>query len=527
LRGVRTGEQPLVSVFTAAFEIGPEIDAAYQSLARQTYAEWEWVVVDDSIAPDTGDYVGAIADRAPGRIRLYRQYPHLGSIGATKAVAASACRGEFLVELDQDDEVHPEALAIIVNTFLAHPEVDFLYSDWVDWEDRPHGGASAIYTPGWAFGFGAYASEIVDGRRVPVALAPPLTWETLRHIVAMPNHVRAWRADAYRRIGGHDPELPVGDDYELVLRTFLNGITARIPRPLYVQHHDPRGSNASRRRNGEIQRRVADVAARYQESIDNRCVSLGVTPSPPAPLTGWEPLRRANTVIDVVAEAAADRGAPLVSVVVPTYRRPELLKRALESVLAQTYENLEVLVVGDQCPSVDDVIASIGDWRVRHSNLPTHHGDGGASPRNFALKVMARGTLIAYLDDDNLWRPDHLESLVDLLASNPARTFAFASLVFGGETIICRRPRLMQIDTSALLHRSFLPERFGYWRGHAEPWGVAHDWELVSRWEGEPWAASLRPTVSYTLEQSQRGERLREAVRSVAEEERRAALPAP
>jgi hypothetical protein len=82
----------------------------------------------------------------------------------------------------------------------------------------------------------------------------------------------------------------------------------------------------------------------------------------------------------------------------------------------------------------------------------------------------------------------------------------------------------MQIDTNALLHRRFLLERFGYWRGPGETdWGRAHDWELVSRWQDEPWVASLKPTVLYTLERSTRGEQLLSAVRDVAEQERKAA----
>ena len=94
---------------------------------------------------------------------------------------------------------------------------------------------------------------------------------------------------------------------------------------------------------------------------------------------------------DPVAEAAADLGQPLVSVVIPTYRRPELLRRALTSVLTQSYPNLEVLIVGDCCPFVDNVMTEIDDDRVRHWNLPVHYGDNGTAARNYALKAMARG----------------------------------------------------------------------------------------------------------------------------------------
>jgi O-antigen biosynthesis protein len=515
-----TGHSPLVSVFTASYEIGVGIDAAYRSLLRQSYANWEWVVLDDSVSPNTADHVARLADQdAGGRIRLYRQVPSSGSIGANKSVAAAACHGEFLVELDHDDELLPAALETIAATFLAHPDVDFLYSDSLDWKDHPDGGGPATYPAGWGLGFGAYASEMIDGRRVPVVLTPPLTWETVRHIVAMPNHVRAWRASFYREIGGHDWHLPVADDYELVLRTFLEGVTARIPRPLYVQHHDPAGSNASRQRNAEIQRRVAEIADRYRDEIDRRCTSWGIVPSLPRPMTNWRPISRANATLDVLTEAAGERGEPLVSVVVPTRRRPESLRRAIASILAQTYQHFEVLVVGDACPDVDEAISVFTDERVRHWNLSEHHNDSGAGPRNYALKAMARGTLVAYLDDDNLWREDHLASLVGLLLEDPRRTFAFASMVYGGETIVCRRPRHMQIDTSALLHKRFLLERFGYWRGRDTAWFPSHDWELVLRWQGEPWAASLEPTLTYALEESPQAQALLWAMKAVADEE--------
>jgi glycosyltransferase involved in cell wall biosynthesis len=506
---------PLVSVFTAARDSGDAIEAAFRSLLRQTHESWEWVIVDDSTEPATRERIAELASspQAAGRLRVCDRTGPAGSIGATKAAAAMSCTGDFLVELDHDDELLPRALELIAATFTAHREIDFVFSDWIDWIDRhADGGVPGTYGPDWAFGLGSSASEIVEGRRVDVALAPAVTRETVRHIVGMPNHVRAWRTEFYRRIGGHDARLQVGDDYELLARTFLLGTMARIPRPLYVQHHDSRGTTASRIFNADIQERVGATAARYRGSLDRRCDRLGLTPSGDSPLTGWRPVRSASPRLDVVAEADAARGTPLVSVIVPTYRRPDLLRQALESILDQTYSNLEVLVVGDACPESDGVIASIDEPRVRHVNLGRHHGDSGAAPRNHALKTMARGTLVAYLDDDNRWLPEHLESLVERLLAKPGASYAFSSFDIG-ETIVCRTPRRFQIDTSALLHRRSLLDRHGYWRPAAETdW--AHDWELVSRWRDEPYVASLRPTLRYSLETSTGGRRALPAIRA-------------
>lgn len=363
---------------------------------------------------------------------------------------------------------------------------------------------------------------MVAGRRVPVALTPPITWETIRHIVSTPNHLRAWRTTSYRRIGGHDHRLPVADDYDLMVRTFLNGTMAHIPRPLYIQHHSPAESNTSRRRNGEIQDRVAQIATTNREALDQRCLSRGVTPMTSPPWS-WTPIVIATARVDVIANAAADAGRPLVSVVIPTHGRPDLLRRAIASALGQTYRNVEVLVVGDACPAANEAVGGIDDERLRHWNLPQRTSDLGTTPRNYALKAMARGTLIAYLDDDNWWESDHLASLIDRFRRDPTIAFAFSSFTVPGEAIICRRPRRFQIDTSALVRRRLLLERFGYWQTPDDA-GWAHDWKLVSRWDGEPWAATLRPTLHYTLETShQKLENVRTML-AIADEERDAAL---
>ena len=73
---------------------------------------------------------------------------------------------------------------------------------------------------------------------------------------------------------------------------------------------------------------------------------------------------------------------------------------------------------------------------------------------------------------------------------------------------MCDQPKLKRIDTSALLHRADLIERYGSWRPISDiPLGYGQDWDLVSRWlnGGELWAASLQPTVLYHSLRLQQG----------------------
>jgi hypothetical protein len=100
---------------------------------------------------------------------------------------------------------------------------------------------------------------------------------------------------------------------------------------------------------------------------------------------------------------------PLVSVIVPTYNRPALLERALKSIVAQTYTNHFAIVVNDGGMDVNGIVGQFEN--MRYLEHGTNWGSA-ASSRNTGLR-MARGTWIAYLDDDDIWKPDHLSTLME------------------------------------------------------------------------------------------------------------------
>ena len=96
---------------------------------------------------------------------------------------------------------------------------------------------------------------------------------------------------------------------------------------------------------------------------------------------------------------------PTVSVITPTYNRPELLEQAIRSMLAQTFGDFEMLVVDDGSQvSAQAVVEGFGDARVRY--IRQRHA-GRSAARNSGLKA-ARGEFIAFLDDDDLYHPHKL-----------------------------------------------------------------------------------------------------------------------
>lgn len=120
-----------------------------------------------------------------------------------------------------------------------------------------------------------------------------------------------------------------------------------------------------------------------------------------------------------VAMSAPPSDAPLVSIITATYNRSNVLAYTLRSVLRSTVADWEHLVIGDACTDDTDlVVAGLGDARVRFHNLADNFGEqSGPNNAGFAL---SRGSYIAYLNHDDLWFPDHLETVLGAMRETGA-----------------------------------------------------------------------------------------------------------
>ena len=127
----------------------------------------------------------------------------------------------------------------------------------------------------------------------------------------------------------------------------------------------------------------------------------------------------------------------MISVVISTFNRGERLKKAVESVLAQTYQDFEIIIVDDA--SNDDKTRDILDELGTHEKivmvrLGKNFGND-TRPKNEGIK-MSKGEYVAFLDDDCEFRPDHLQSLLNELEKNPK-----LSMVYGDRWIIDEEKR--------------------------------------------------------------------------------------
>lgn len=114
---------------------------------------------------------------------------------------------------------------------------------------------------------------------------------------------------------------------------------------------------------------------------------------------------------------------PLISVVVPVYNGEKTIKETIESVLNQTFSNLELIVIDDGSQdSTLNVIANIEDLRLK---VFSYQNGGVAISRNRGIQE-AGGEFIAFLDADDLWTSDKLESQLKALQSNPQAAVAYS-----------------------------------------------------------------------------------------------------
>lgn len=180
---------------------------------------------------------------------------------------------------------------------------------------------------------------------------------------------------------------------------------------------------------------------------------------------------------------------PRVTIITATYNYSAVLRYAIQSVLAQTFQDFEYWIIGDGCTDDSaDVIAQFNDARLHWHNLPTNSGSQSA-PNNQGL-AFARGEYIAYLGHDDLWHPTHLAALVDALEENAAEWAHPLAVMIGPEgSEVYRLIGLVapkgdiaaaSFITSGVMHKRALTETIGTWRDY-RTLAITPDREFLER----------------------------------------------
>jgi glycosyltransferase involved in cell wall biosynthesis len=165
-----------------------------------------------------------------------------------------------------------------------------------------------------------------------------------------------------------------------------------------------------------------------------------------------------------------------VSIVIPTFKRAEFLDRAIDSVLNQTYNNLEVIIVDDNNPETEyrkktelTMFKYNGDPRVKY--IKHNKNRNGSAARNTGINH-SNGKYICFLDDDDYYFPQKVEKQLDYLIKHPEYKATYCGWQVENKTIIpIRSGNLMYeqfmgsniIDTNMIMMEKSAIEEFGGW----------------------------------------------------------------
>ena len=386
--------RPLVSVVMPVYNVKEEwLRRAIESVRRQLYPYWELCIADDnSTQPHLRRVLEEYAAK-DSRIKVaYRKVN--GHISAASNTALELATGEFLALLDNDDELREHALYMVGEEINAHPQTDLIYSDEDKW-DELEGRNSPHFKPNWT----------------------PDLFYSYNFI----SHLGVYRTAIVKKIGGFRVGYEGSQDYDLALR-FIEQVPhdhiRHIPHVLY-HWRAVKGSVALEPSGKEYAHEAARKALRshFERTGIDATISAGhgyhhrVKYSLPNPL-------------------------PLVSLIVGTRDKEELLRQVIEGVLEQTdYQPVEIIIVDNQ--STDPATQTYLSQLKRDPRIKVLQYD---APFNFSamnnLGVRAaKGEVVGLLNNDlRVINGEWLKEMVSH-ALRPEIGAVGAKLLFSDDTV--------------------------------------------------------------------------------------------
>lgn len=232
----------------------------YESLKRQTHTPWEWILLlnGNAITQIEEDQYRELRDN-DHRVKIHFDKTGNTKVGYLKNKAFSLANSTILVEVDHDDILVDTCLEKVYKAFAENPNVGFVYS-----KDAKLAEEFVPYDPqyGWTHDTFAYESDLLTSMN-----CLPITPGNISHIWWSPNHVRAWRKTVYDYIEGHNPDLEICDDNDLMCRTYLATEFHYIPEVLYIYRIESDSSNTWLRKAEDIQNLTRQIGEQYIEAI--------------------------------------------------------------------------------------------------------------------------------------------------------------------------------------------------------------------------------------------------------------------
>ena len=371
---------PRFSILTPVYETPPEVlRKMLRSVANQSYGAWEHCLVDDgSAAPHIRQILDS-AEETDARFRIAYRAQNAGIVAASNDALAMA-EGDFVVLLDHDDLLHPDALAEVAEAIDAAPDADYIYTDEDKVDERGfHSGP--FFKPDWS----------------------PERMRTQMYTC----HLSILRRSLTNEVGGFDARFEGSQDWDLVLK-----VTERARRVLHVPK-----------------------VLYHWRTIATSAASGGEDVKPWAFEAGPRAVQAHCDRIGLPAEVAMDPSdsgvlhlrprlheQPLVSIVVPTagqvrdvrFKPVVLVANCVRGIVENsTYKNYEIVVVADHTlePPLVGELGKIAGERLRVVSAPPEKFNFSAMINMGAVE--AHGEYLLLLNDDiDIATPEWIERMV-------------------------------------------------------------------------------------------------------------------
>jgi glycosyltransferase involved in cell wall biosynthesis len=411
-KNLRDNSQFLVSAIISTYNSEKYIRGCLQDLVDQTlYKQGKLqIVIVDSASPQNeqsivkefqAKYPNIVYERTPERETLYAAW--------NRAIKMS--NGKYITNANTDDRHRFDALEVMANFLDTHPEVSLAYPNQLITTVANDTFVTTQSNRHWNW--------------------PPYSYEQMKQGCCVGSQPM-WRKSLHDKYGYFRSEFHCAGDYEYWLRIGSKGEKlALVSEIIGLYYFNPQGiEHGTPGRSGQETDQICDeygikrlyipnISGSERKFDDLQYQGTLLTDEEKANLLHHQQLavnyqdethkQAPNPLIGIITQ-------PIVSVIIPTKDRPEMLAQAIQSVLNQTFTELEIIIVNDGGVDVQSVISRLNT----KGNIVYKKHDRAldrSAARNTGIRA-ACGKYIAYLDDDDNYYPNHIETLVKFLENS-------------------------------------------------------------------------------------------------------------
>lgn len=405
----------LVSAIVSTYNASRFIRGCLEDLVQQSIADkLEIIVVDTGSEENEGEIVREFQSEYDNIV--YIRTEDRETIYSAWNRGIRAARGKYITNANTDDRHHPRAFERLAGVLDENPDIGVAYADSAI-TSRPN-------------------STLSDG---PVSgrFRWPDFNRRLLFQVCIIGPQPMWRKSIHERYGCFDPEYKSAGDYEFWLRISDEVRFKHLPEILGLYYES----------NQSVEHLDPHLAIQESELARERHWNPQDGPRP-------QPSGYFLERYDHFPPGQDSTDLPLVSVIIPTYNRPQKLEKTLQSIANQSYPAVEAVVINDAGDDVSSVIAHFeADLNIQHISLEENGGAGAA--RNAGLRA-ASGQFIAFLDDDDTFHPIHILALLSELTARPDCVGAYSDAF----QVNAQAPNAEALETRKVVYSfDYSPER--------------------------------------------------------------------